>query len=122
MIREIAQFADDSPGDAISSVYTTETAFGTLMVCETCAFLILTIHCRLSCIVCLVHSLPMSVMMNAPSSHAPSTDCLHILLSTAMLMNNNKKTSKRKRTYLTFLENKAVFLKFLFITRNSLED
>ena len=31
--REIAQFADDSPGDAISSVYTTETAFGTLMVC-----------------------------------------------------------------------------------------
>ena len=40
-----------------------------------CTFPSLTSHCRLACIGCLVHSLPLSVMVNAPSPHPPSTDC-----------------------------------------------
>ena len=40
-----------------------------------CTFSILTSHCRLTCIGCLVHSLPLSVMVNTPFPHPPSTDC-----------------------------------------------
>ena len=40
-----------------------------------CTFSILTSHCRLTCIGCLVHSLPLSVMVNTPFPYPPSTDC-----------------------------------------------
>ena len=40
-----------------------------------CTFSSLTSHCRLTCIGCLVHSLPLSVMVNTPFPHPPSTDC-----------------------------------------------
>ncbi len=46
-----------------------------------CTFPNLTSHCRLTCIVCLVHSLPLSVMVNASSPHPPST-VTQVLLST----------------------------------------
>ena len=48
-------------------------AFSLLVVAYT--FSSLTSHCRLTCIGCLVHSLPLSVMVNTPSPHPPSTDC-----------------------------------------------
>ena len=40
-----------------------------------CTFSSLTSHCRLTCIGCLVHSLPLSVMVITPFPHPPSTDC-----------------------------------------------
>ena len=40
-----------------------------------CTFSSLTSHCRLTCVGCLVLSLPLSVMVNAPSPQPPSTDC-----------------------------------------------
>ena len=49
-------------------------AFSLLVVAYT--FSSLTSHCRLTCIGCLVHSMSLSVMVNAPSPHPPSThDC-----------------------------------------------
>ena len=112
--RHIAQFADDSPGDAISSVYTTETAFGTLTVCWDLCFsqfdnsLSAVMHC-----------------VSGPfSSHVSDDECPLLIrsfnrLSPHTTVNSNanglKKTSKRKRTYSTFC---ILFL----ITGNSLED
>ena len=44
------------------TMYTTETAFGILTTCCGLYFSSLTSHCRLTCIGCLVHSLPPSVL------------------------------------------------------------
>ena len=46
-----------------------------------CTFSSLTSHCRLTCIGCLVHSLPLSVMVITPFPHPPST-VTQVLLST----------------------------------------
>ena len=46
-----------------------------LLVVVACTFSSLTSHCRLTCNGCLVHYLPLSVTVNAPSPHPPSLNC-----------------------------------------------
>ena len=49
--------------------------FALSLLVAACTFPSLTSHCWLTCIGRLVHSLHLSVMVNAPSPHPPSTDC-----------------------------------------------
>ena len=77
-----------------------------------CTFLTLTSHCRLTCIVRLVHSLPLSVMVHAPSPHLPSTDChsgiiinsqcLSCVIVTATFNTNGLGQFKKRKDFLIF--------------------
>ena len=57
------------------TMYTTETAFGTLTTCCCLYFFQFDKSLSADCIGCLVHSLPLSVMVITPFPHPPSTDC-----------------------------------------------